>query len=188
MMSAITETSISRARDAALPVAIAASIAIHVSTFAVLLGLDGGAPIAARASTDRVPTMIETRLVALAQNVGEKPVESPSTDALQPAAPTPTAHAEPLPELPTKTPAKGAPMETRTPVGWTARIVINQRPPRARFGAAFDGDELAGFPIEVDATVVAPDKIDVPYPASALAARREGTVLAWAVIDEQGAV
>ena len=40
----------------------------------------------------------------------------------------------------------------------------------------------------MDAAVVVPDRFDVPYPAAALAARREGTVLAWAVIDDQGAV
>ena len=178
-----------RAREAALPVAIAASIAIHVSTFAVLLGLDAGPRVAPRATADRAPIMIETRLASLARDVAPTPVEPPPADTLKASAHTAIAQAEPLPEPTTAVPAKVAPItDAHTPVGWGPRIVINQRPPRARFGTAFDSDELAGFPIEVDAAVVAPDQMDIPYPPSALAARKEGTVLAWAVIDEQGAV
>jgi TonB family protein len=36
--------------------------------------------------------------------------------------------------------------------------------------------------------VAVPERIEVPYPRTALAARKEGAVLAWAVIDDQGAV
>src|SRR5262249_31402075 len=62
------------------------------------------------------------------------------------------------------------------------------RVPRARFGEALDGDALAAFLTEVDAGVGLPERFSVAYPRAALAARKEGSVLVWAVIDDQGRV
>lgn len=175
-------------RDAALPMAIAASLALHASAFAVLLGLDAGTRPGARTLAEANPVPLEARLVAVPREVPPPaeaaPVEIPSPLAKESIART---HDKPAESAPVPRPASNA-TPTQTTLGWRPRIVVNDRPPRARFGAAFDGDELSGFPIEVDAAVVVPDRLDIPYPSAALAARREGTVLAWAVIDDQGAV
>ena len=82
----------------------------------------------------------------------------------------------------------GAGAGERSPVGWKPRVVVNDRVPRARFGEALDGDALAAFSTEVDVAVAIPERFDIPYPRAALAARKEGAVLVWAVIDDQGRV
>jgi TonB family protein len=167
-----------------LPLALAASVAVHVSTFAVLVGVDGGPPPSTRAFVPPASPVLEARLVARAAAPSLEPPAPPPTVALTP--PTP-------PEPPVAAPAiarqaPGAAKDAPSPVGWKPRIVVNDRVPRARFGDALEGDALAGFPIEVDAAVVVPDRIEIPFPRSALAARKEGAVLLWAVIDENGGV
>ena len=133
--------------------------------------------------------MIEARLVTAPREVVPPPAEPRPIDAATAIAKESVARAVDSPaESSLQKPAARAAMSAQTPVGWRPRIVVIDRPPRARFGAAFDGDELAGFPIEIDAGVVVPDRFDVPYPPAALAARKEGTVLAWAVIDDKGDV
>ena len=131
--------------------------------------------------------MLEARLVA------------PAT--VEPPAAPPVGAADAVPLLPPALPIEPAPPEPnvahaspgtgtgeRSPVGWRPHVLVNDRVPRARFGEALDGDALAAFLTEVDAGVVLPERFDVPYPQAALAARKEGTVLAWAVIDDQGKV
>jgi len=109
--------------------------------------------------------------------------------------PAPAAFAPPAakPELAPSSPSlvkpsPGASAGERSVVGWKPRIVINDRVPRARFGDALDGDALAAFLTEVDAGVGLPERFHVAYPRAALAARKEGSVLVWAVIDDQGRV
>ena len=68
------------------------------------------------------------------------------------------------------------------------RVIVDDSVPRARFGEALEGGALSGFPAEVEFPVRLPGKLAVPYPRTALEARREGTVLAWAIVDPQGVV
>ena len=92
----------------------------------------------------------------------------------------------PLPREPALVPreqvATGRPGGGRAP-----RVSVDDRVPRARFDEAIEGP-LAGFPTEVESPVRLPGKLAVPYPRTALEARREGTVLAWAIVDRQGIV
>ena len=66
--------------------------------------------------------------------------------------------------------------------------MVDDRVPRARFGEALERGALSDFPAEVELPVRLPGKLAVPYPRTALEARREGTVLAWAIVDRQGVV
>ena len=68
------------------------------------------------------------------------------------------------------------------------RVIVDDSVPRARFGEALEGEALSGFPAEVEFPVRLPGKLAVPYPRTALEARREGTVLAWAIVDRSGVV
>lgn len=68
------------------------------------------------------------------------------------------------------------------------RVIVDDSVPRARFDEALEGGALAGFPAEVEFPVRLPGKLTVPYPRTALEARREGTVLAWAIVNRQGVV
>jgi len=72
--------------------------------------------------------------------------------------------------------------------GRVPRVIVDDSVPRARFSEALEGGALSGFPAEVDSPVRLPGKLAVPYPRTALDARREGTVLAWAIVDRQGVV
>jgi TonB family protein len=177
-----------RVREVALPVAFAASVAIHVSTLAALIGFDGGLRAKAPAVGETVPTVLEAKLVTRAPEnppVPEPPAVAPRIaplDAAAAAAP-PTAAAAPV-----AMPSRDAGAGKQSPFGWAPRIVVNDRVPRALFGEALEGDVLAGFPIEIDVAVGIPDRIEIPYPQAALAARLGGNVLAWIVIDANGAV
>jgi len=182
MIAALT-----RFRSATLPLAFAASVAVHVSTLAALVGVDAGpgatpAPVAASQ-----PPPLEARLVAVAPPVepavstvvpGFSPTVVPAT-ALQPDVPAEHRIAKPSP---------GGASGERSVVGWKPRVVVNDRVPRARFGDALDADALAAFLTEVDAPVGVPDHFDVSYPGAALTARKEGSVLVWAVVTDQGTV
>jgi TonB family protein len=174
-----------RDRKATLSIAVAVSVAVHLSTLAALVGVDGGPRAWTRAVAVATAPALEARLVA--RTTAEPPAAPPvaATDAAlsPPARPT-----EPLaPEnVANASPAAGT--GERSPVGWRPRVLVNDRVPRARFGDALDGDALAAFLTEVDAGVALPERFEVPYPRAALDARKEGTVLVWAVIDDQGRV
>jgi outer membrane biosynthesis protein TonB len=179
------DDALTRIRSAALPVAFAASIAVHLSTFAVVSGVDGG-PRAAF-SSDASPPVLEARLVVPAPSEEQA---APSR-AIEPASAAPVT-VVPSPQTPPVESAAAGPSpgESGDPgrFNWKSRVVMTDRIPHARFGEALDGDTLREFPAEIDAGVIVPDKVEVPYPPAALAARKEGSVLAWAVIDEGGAV
>ena len=178
--------SANRFRSTTLPVALAASLAVHVSTFAALVGVDGGPDAAGRDPGTPLPAVLQVRLVAPATVASPEPSVSVPAAALAAVAPTV--------EIPhddgsaTKPAAAAAGSGERSPVGWRPRVVVNDRVARARFGEALDGETLSGFAAEIDAPPTVPEHIDVAYPRAALAARKEGAVLVWAVIDERGAV
>jgi len=180
------DRSSSRNPRATLSVAVAVSVAVHVSTFAVLVGVDGG-PRAWMRDVAVAPTpVLEARLVALAR---VEPPAVPTVSATEAALSLPAQPIEPSPV--DGTTAKASPATgtgERSPVGRKPHVIVNDRVPRARFGEALEGDALAAFLTEVDAGVVLPERFDVPYPQAALAARKEGVVLVWAVIDDQGKV
>jgi len=182
MIAALT-----RFRSATLPIAFAASVAVHISTLAALVGVDGG-PRATPYPNAPVPDpVLEARLVAVA------PPVAPAVSTIVPAVPPAVVPAARLPEeVPAERriarPSPGAASGERRTVGWKPRVVINDRVPRARFGDALDGDALAAFLTEVDAPVGLPERFDVTYPSAALAARKEASVLVWVVITDQGTV
>lgn len=176
-----------RLRSATLPVALAASLAVHVSTLAALVGVDGGPRAAARDAATSLPAVLQVRLVAPATVASPEPsLSGPAPAALAALAPpVEISHDDGRPTKPS--PALGGSGE-RSPVGWRPRVVVNDRVARARFGEALDGEALSGFAAEIDAPPVVPEHIEVAYPRAALAARKEGAVLVWAVIDDRGAV
>jgi TonB family protein len=180
------DSAVTRFRSATLSIALAASVAVHVSMFAALVGVDAGPR--ANPDSDAPPPgpLLEARLVAATP-------PSPAVTAV--TLPAPAAFAPPLvpPETAPTTPglikpSPGASAGERSVVGWKPRIVVNDRVPRARFGDALEGDTLAAFLTEVDAGVGLPERFHVAYPRAALTARKEGSVLVWAVIDDQGRV
>ncbi len=175
-----------RDRNATLSVAVAVSFAVHITTLAALVGVDGGPRAWTRNVAAATAPVLEARLVAPATVEPRAAPRLGAADAALPPSARPIEPAPPVPNMARASPATGT--GERSPVGWRPHVLVSDRVPRARFGEALDGDALAAFLTEVDAGVVLPDRFDVPYPQAALAARKEGTVLAWAVVDDQGKV
>jgi outer membrane biosynthesis protein TonB len=180
----------SRVTTDALGFAMAASIVVHLATFGVLVAA-GWAP---GSGTGFWSSQVDGPLqVALAT----MRAEPDKADARAAAIETASANANPMPiaqELATIAPdvtrqtspeSEGEPGRSKR--GRMPHVTVDNNVPRADFDAAFDGP-LADFPREVEAPVSLPGKLEVPYPRSALDARREGAVYAWAIVDEGGAV
>jgi TonB family protein len=180
------DSAVTRIPSATLSIALAASLAVHVSMFAALVGVDAGPGASPDSDTTPAGPLLEARLVAATPPaLTVTPVAMPAPTALAPAA----VSSEATPASPSLVkPPPGASAGERSVVGWKPRIVVNDRVPRARFGEALDGDTLAAFLTEVDAGVGLPERFHVTYPRAALVARKEGSVLVWAVIDDQGRV
>jgi protein TonB len=154
--------------------------------FAALVGVDAGPGASTDSDAPPAAPLLEARLVAATPSLPTvAAVTIPAPAAFAPsAAPPETAPAS----TSLVKPSPGASAGERSVVGWKPRIVVHDRVPRARFGEALDGDALAAFLTEVDAGVGLPERFNVRYPRAALAARKEGSVLVWAVIDDQGRV
>ena len=173
-------------RDASLRIALAASIVAHVAVFTALGRIGGGSSPGARPSAAENAPALEIRLVTppvadlVAPPAPAQPEPEPAPVAAQPDPVTPVALDPPLPA---GTPGERDIVALRSP-----RVVLTGDIPVPRLGDALDNGALDGFPREVDGAVGVPDRIEVPYPPGALAAGREATVLAWAVIDANGAV
>jgi TonB family protein len=76
----------------------------------------------------------------------------------------------------------------RHPSIWVGRVDMAPYDALGRLPETLVLRSLAEFPVEVEAPVRVATTIDVAYPEASLQAHREGTVLAWIVVDENGQV
>lgn len=169
--------------------ALAASLLVHAGALGVL-GDGSGAAHPGASSWPAVERPLEVAVLPPRfSSQSELPGRPP--ERLSPVLSTAARKESPRPEL-GSAPQRfiAQPPGKRTPGdrGLTPRVVVNDRVARARFGEALDGEMLGQFPVEVDASVVLPGKLEIPYPPSALNAKREGTVLAWVVVAADGTV
>ena len=189
-------------RDVTLAIALAVSTAAHVAVFTALGRIEGDPPPGSRVPS-AVATVLEARLVALPVadrggeapgtarvESGQLPIDAIPNPAADIASAPPAPHMDPTPAVANvapPTPTVGA-SERDLAAMRSPRIVLDASVPRTRFGGTFDNGALDEFPGEVDAAVGIPDRIEIPYPPGALATGQEATVIAWAVIDQNGAV
>lgn len=175
--------------DARFGAALLASAVIHLTTLAVLGDAIGGAhhgaftwsaaidrPLEVAISPPRIIVETETRSVASENASAALHIATPKESV--PEAPV-IARRQPATEPLADPGSVGR--------GLTPLVTVNDQIPLGRFGEALD-DTLGEFPVEIDAAVTLPGKLEVPYPPAALAAHREDRVLVWAVIDPEGAV
>ena len=165
----------------ALGSAFAASLLVHLALLALLVLAGWGAGVGR----------------ALWSSVSDGPLEvvlattRPPADKANSAAAVEVTRAGTVP-VPKRRESALPPQDQAETVspgrGRVPRVVVDDRVPRARFGVALEGEALSSFPAEVEFPVRLPGKLAVPYPRTALEARREGTVLAWAIVDRQGVV
>ena len=179
-----------RATDA-FGFAIAASVLVHVATFGVLAAA-GWAPGSGTALwSSQVDSPLEvalatTRLAIDKANAGASEVETAPASAVRLPKSHESAATSPDLNRPTSPETQGD--RGRPGRGRMPRVTVDDHVSRAGFDEAFEGGPLADFPREVDSPVALPVKLEVPYPRTALEARREGTVLAWAIVDPKGVV
>jgi TonB family protein len=180
-----------RAFDATLGSALAASIAVHLTTFAVLLATGagvGGGTFALRSGAERpVEVLLATARTKATDGAAAAVLTASAPEALRVS---PSGESEPTAAV-TSPPASAsgqASASGRTGGSRRPRVIVDDRIPRTRFAEALEGGPLADFPREIETPVELPGKLEVPYPLPALEAQREGTVLAWAIVDAQGRV
>ncbi len=188
----LPEASEHAARDpsgARFGAALAVSVLVHLTTLAAFGDAIGGARSGAFSWSARIDRPLELALspprVAAEtepRNAAVQAVSAAKFSVAQPVAPPQSAPTVALQRAAERVPERGGMGH-----GLMPHVIVNDRVPRARFGDALD-DALGEFPVEIDAAVVLPGKLEVPYPPAALAARRQDTVLVYAVIDPQGVV
>ena len=83
--------------------------------------------------------------------------------------------------------ATGVTADTRAQ-GFTGRVRVMPDPTLLRMGSFLERRSHAEFPSEVREPVRLGEPLHFDYPAAALAAHREGVVLAWLVVGADGAV
>ena len=127
---------------------------------AIALALPASLPRPQAAETLETPEGLRTRTTAV-------PASSRRT---QPEGQAQTMAADPHPSI------------------WVGTVDMAPNDVLARLPETLVLRSLSEFPVEVEAPVRVAATIDVPYPAASLQAHREGTVLAWIVIDENGQV
>jgi TonB family protein len=173
----------------ALGAAVAASLLVHLATFAALVAagwMPGGGPGHWSSGTGGpLEVVLASARDATVQQKESITVEAAS-GALALAMKQVPAAAAPDRERQSSGDATGAPGRPGT--GRVPRVVVDDRVAQAKFSEAFDGGPLAEFPREIESSAALPGRIRVPYPPGALAQRREGTVLAYAIVDAQGVV
>ncbi len=178
-----------RSIDATFGSAFVASILVHFTALAVMgaVGAGLGAGNSVWSGTDgRLEVVLATTWAAT--DVDKGGIALLTTPGAAVRLPTPQESASTTVALaqPTATGRRAEPGHPGS--GRVPRVVIDDRVPRARFAEALEGGALAPFPLEIESPVVLPGKLDVQYPIAALDKRRQGTVLAWAIVDPQGAV
>jgi TonB family protein len=179
-----------RAIDVTFGSAFAASVAVHLTTLAVLVAVGAGTGGGTSIGSSWIDRPLE---VALA--VSPITADTEKGGIAYETSPTATVHVPAPHESAANVASVGRQAsslsraeEGRAGSGFAPRVTVDDRVPRARFAEALEGGALAPFPLEVESPVVLPGRLAVPYPAAALDKRREGSVLAWAIVDRQGAV
>jgi TonB family protein len=179
-----------RSIDATLGLAVAASVAVHLVTLAVLatagIGLGAGVSGWSAGLDPPLEAVLATTPTSADTQKGRITYET---------APSATVHI-PAPQESAALPASVARQTSPQPLadaghagrGHVPQVMVDEHVPRARFAEALEGGALARFQMEVEAPVVLPGKLHVSYPPAALEKHREGTVLVWAIVDPQGAV
>jgi len=179
-----------RSIDATFGSAFVASILVHFTALAVMgaAGAGLGAGTSVWSGTDgRLEVVLATApITADTQKGGIAYETAPAATVRLPVA---QESAATVASVARQTSPQPTAEDARTGSGGRMpRVIVDDRVPRTRFAEALEGGALAEFPMEVESPVVLPGKLDVAYPTAALDKRRQGTVLAWAIVDPQGAV
>jgi TonB family protein len=178
--------------NGALPSALAASFAIHVGAFAAVAAVAAWPQAAAVPAASAAPPALRVVLASTASSALPLPPVPPPVASGAAERTVGVRQGHPPSESAAEWAAAAQPSSTgrgpqRSAAGrGVPRVVVDDQVPRAPFADALDPETLSGIPVEVDVPVRLPGKLVVPYPPDALAARREGVVLAWSIVDENG--
>jgi hypothetical protein len=175
--------------DATFSSAFVASIFVHLTALVVIgaAGADLGAGTSVWSGTDgRLEVVLATTPIGADAQKGDIAYETARAAMI--GLPAPQEPAAKVASAARETSSQRSTEAGRSGGGRTPRVIVDDNVPRARFYEALEGGALAAFPLEIESPVALPGKLAVPYPVAALDKRLEGTVLAWAIVDRQGAV
>jgi outer membrane biosynthesis protein TonB len=181
----------SRTTTDAFGFAMAASVLVHLATFGVLFAAGWAPGSGTGIWSSQIDGPLEVALATMQvpadkSNSGAVAIETASANAVR--MPMSQELAMTAPDVRRQTAPESLSEPGRPGRGRMPRVIVDNRVPRAGFEDAFDGGPLAEFPSEVESPVSLPGKLEVPYPRTALEARREGSVFAWAIVDQRGVV
>jgi TonB family protein len=178
--------------DALLRRSFVASVAVHAAVFGAFAYVTGGPERGRDIPAPPAGSGLVVALALASPRIVVNPLLSvPTVVSSPPTVVVVEARPEPALRPPRELPKSNAPSPPKS-ISATGlvrpSVSVTDRFPIARFGDFLEGDRLVGFPREIDAPVRLPGKLEVSYPPAALAAREEGTILAFAVIAADGSV
>lgn len=183
-----------RARKRSTPTfwAVLASTAVHAAVLGPLaFGAAGLAAVQREAPGLRVTLSRPADAISAVPAVPATPIEPTAEASPREPDPLPATVETASAPLPASHPAAVAQRAPRPPGrGDDADIAVEGR---SLLAMSRLGDEIVSraaqqFPVEIDWPVRVYGKIEAKYPASALAAGVEGSVVAWVLVDAQGIV
>lgn len=169
-----------------LPPPLVAAIGLSIGLHLALLVIGAGR-IDLAGMSGREPRPLQAALVASPPAPSFEPLPLPAPLTM-PSLRRETMTSLALPAVPPPPAPEPAPATSRgvasSGPGWgrAMGVVLTDR---TRLGALDDRTRLE-FPIEIDRPPRVLDRIVAQYPAGALAAGREDTVIAWVVVNEEG--
>lgn len=171
--------------------ALAASIAAHLALVVALTHTFGTQPAVPGRAEPALSLLLVPRFVPVAAAPETSP--EPAPIALPPQRVTETPVVVPPPAVAPAPPAESVPApETVAPAMPTAttdaHVEFGVTAILGRLGDALQMRSLHEFPAEIDTPVRHADAIGVQYPPLALEEKREGTVVAWVIVDAEGRV
>jgi len=174
---------------ASFAAALAASIALHLSTLAALSYFNGVSRIGDGRLRGNARLVVAV-LADFKRADGETPVIA-VVEVAPISLPAPSLALDRRLVAPDQVDAE-RPHPAEAQVSSTGvnhgHVAIRSDRPRSDFGPELEGDTLREFPAEVQGGVEVPRNLTVAYPPEALAAGREATVLLWAVVDADGKI
>lgn len=173
--------------------ALAASLVAHLALVAAFAHTFGTQPAAPRQAEPALSLLLVPRTVAAPVDAQAQLAPVPLATPPRPTADSPATVPPPEPQVAPARPAELPPAPESAapamPAATTdAHVEFSVTSVLGRLGDALQMRSLHEFPAEIETPVRHADSIDVAYPPLALEEKREGTVVAWVIVDAEGRV
>lgn len=173
--------------------ALAASLVAHLALVAAFAHTFGTQPAGPSPSEPALSLLLVPRAAVAPAEPETRPAPAPlavpARPRTEPAVTAPPPVPQAVPSPPVEVPPSIAMAAPAMPAATTdAHVEFSVTAVLARLGDALQMRSLYEFPAEIETPVRHAEPIDVAYPPLALEEKREGTVVAWVVVDAEGRV